>query len=461
MRVHFIGIGGYGMSGLAELWHRRGFTVTGSDAKASSRTRRLESLGIPVFLGHRPEQVVGADVVVYTTDVREDNPELAEARRRGTVVRHRSDLLAELLNGGEGIAVTGTHGKTTTTLMVGTVLLAAGLDPTVVVGAEVEAFGGGAHLGVGPHVVAEADESDGSFLKYQPKVAVVTNIEPEHLDHYGGSFARVLEAFRAFAEGIRPGGFLVASAEDPEAAALRPRHVPVLHYGLQRGRYRARDIVPEGMGQRFRFEVAGREVGEVRLRLPGRHNVQNALAALAVADGLSLSLETAIEALAHFRNARRRFETHYRRDGIQIVDDYAHHPSEIQAVLAAARSLQPRRLIALFQPQRYQRTALLMDAFTKAFDQADLVFLTEIYAPPGEAPIPGVSGAELARRVAARLGERVRYVPTLEEAERAIAETIEAGDLILTMGAGDVYRVAEGLSAALERLDASHVPDAL
>jgi UDP-N-acetylmuramate--alanine ligase len=449
VRVHFVGIGGYSMSGLAEVWRQRGFEVTGSDAKPSPRTDRLLARGIPVAFGHAAERVHGADVVVRTTDVPDDNPELVEARALGIPVRHRSELVAELLNQARGVAVTGTHGKTTTTTLIATLFAAAGFDPTVLLGGEVDAFGGSARTGEGPFVIAEADESDASFLRYEPEFALITNVEPEHLEHYGHDFQNVRRAFARFLEQVRPGGVAVLCQDDPCAAALpAPLHVRVLRYGLTGGEACARAIQELPVGHRFVYVRAGREVAEVRLPLPGLHNVQNAVGALALAEAAGVPLEPGIAALEHFQNAHRRFEEHYRGDGITVVDDYAHHPTEIRAVLAAARELHPQRIVALFQPQRYTRTYNLFDAFLTAFDGADVVFITDIYSPPGEAPIPGVSGAELARRLSAR-GVKAYHVPDLATAQRRLLELAQEGDLLLTMGAGDVYRVAEGLAREL------------
>jgi UDP-N-acetylmuramate--alanine ligase len=450
-RVHFVGIGGYSMSGLAQVWRFRGFEVTGSDLRPSSRTRRLEAQGIPVFYEHRPENVIGADLVVYTTDVPPDNPELVEAKARGIPIRHRSELLAEVINRGRGVAVTGTHGKTTTSTLTATAFLAAGADPTVLLGGEVDAFHGSARPGGGEWVVAEADESDASFLNYLPEIAVITNIEPEHLEHYDYDFENVRRAYAQFVAQVKPGGAAIVCADDPEASRLAPRSgVRRIAYGLTGGDVTAADVRPEGSGHRFRLVVGGRPTVEVVLPIPGLHNVQNALGALAAAWAAGLPLERAAAAFRDFRNAHRRFEEHYRGGGILVVDDYAHHPTEIRAVLRAARGLRPRRLIALFQPQRYTRTEALFEEFVRAFDEADLVLVTEIYSPPGERPIPGVSGEALARRIAERRGGRTEYVRDLETARTRLSQILSDGDLLLTMGAGDVFTVAEHLAEELE-----------
>ncbi|BDG61341.1 UDP-N-acetylmuramate--L-alanine ligase [Caldinitratiruptor microaerophilus] len=451
-RVHFIGIGGYGMSGLARVLLETGHVVTGSDARRSDRTEALERLGATVYIGHDPAHVQGADVVVYSTDVPADNPERVAAREAGIPLLHRSELLARFVNDREGIAVTGTHGKTTTTAMTATILEEGGLDPTVLVGGEVDHFGGTAKVGRGPYVVAEADESDGSFLRYTPRIAVVTNIEPEHLEHYGGDFANVVDAYRRFLGQVRPGGAIVACADDPRALELaraEAGRVRVVLYGLGAGPEPAPDWTASGVrvepaGPVFTAVHQGRPAGEVRLGVPGRHNVQNALAALAVGHLLGVPFPRMAAALARYRGARRRFQVLAEAGGIRVVDDYAHHPTEIRATLRAAREVvgPPGRVIAVFQPHRYTRTASLLDEFGHAFGDADVVVLTEIYSPPGERPIPGVSGQVLAERVRQARGAAVHLLSDPEEIVRFLLREARPGDLVITLGAGDIWRVA-------------------
>ena len=459
-RVHFIGIGGYGMSALARVLLARGAVVSGSDVRPSDRTRWLEACGARVYIGHAAEQVDGAELVVYNTDVPADNVELVAARSAGLPVWHRSQVLADLINHHRGIAVTGTHGKTTTTAMTGLVLVAGGLDPTVLVGGEVPEFGTvTARLGRGPWLVAEACESDGTFLRYRPEIAVVTNVEPEHLDHYGGDFGRLLEAFARFLRGVRPGGLIVACGDHPAVRRLLADLDPaggqrVIRYGIEAEDcdLRARDIETAAEYTRFTVWQGSRPLGEVTLAVPGQHNVLNALAALAVGLQLGVSPEQAAGVLAGFHGAKRRFQVLYDRDGILVVDDYAHHPTEIRATLRAARQRRRPggRVIAVFQPQRYSRTRLLMDEFARAFGDADQVILTEIYAPPGEQPIPGVSSGVLAERIVAAGGPPVELIADREELVERLLATVRPGDLVLTMGAGDIWTVARELARRLQ-----------
>lgn len=463
LRVHFIGIGGYGMSGLALVLLQTGYRVTGSDARWNERIGRLEAAGAVVHIGHDAARVQGADLVVYSTDVPAANPELAAARAAGTRVIHRSELLAEFINRQSGIAVTGTHGKTTVTSMIALLLQGGGLDPTALIGGEVEQLGGNARVGRGPHVVAEADESDRSFLRYFPSVAVITNIEPEHLDHYGGDFQQIVAAYRQFIGQIKPDGVLVACADDPRVMALaqerkgKPGAPRVILYSLsQPADWTAREIRPDPDGIRFRAVRSGQELGEVRLGVPGRQNVANALAAMAVADYLGVPFAAMVPVLAGFHGAKRRFQIIAERGGITVVDDYAHHPTEIRATLQAARERLaaraadgPGRVLAVFQPQRYTRTHWLMQEFAAAFGNADVLVLTEIYSPPGEQPIPGVSSEALARLIEARDGRPVRLISNQEEIVRFLAGEARPGDLVLTMGAGDIWQVARELGRQL------------
>lgn len=452
-RVHFIGIGGYSMSGLALALHARGIRVTGSDVKPSARTDRLRAAGVPVTFGHRAENVGDADTVVYTTDVPESNPERQAARERGLRLVHRSEVLAAVLADRRAVLVTGSHGKTTTTSMIGVVLEAAGWDPLVLVGGEVEAFGGAnVRLGNGPWAVAEADESDGSLVRYAPTVAVLTNVEPEHLDHYGGSFDRLVDTLAAFAGKVPPEGLVVLGADDARLRALAERvGRPAATYALEApADWTARIVRQDPFGTTFEARFRDRPAATVRLRVPGRHNVANALAALAVARFLGIPADTAAGALTGFVGAHRRFEMLAAHDGILVVDDYAHHPTEIRATLAAARQVAPGRVLAVFQPQRYSRTRQLWDAFVDVLGDADGMLVTEIYAPAGETADPAVSGRRLAEATARRHpGRRVLYAPGLEWAADWFEAHARPGDLVLSMGAGDVWRVTHALAARL------------
>lgn len=470
-RVHFIGIGGYGMSGLALVLLRTGYRVTGSDARWNERVGLLEKAGAEVQIGHDAAYVEGADLVVYSTDVPDSNPELAAARAAGLKVIHRSELLAEFINRQAGIAVTGTHGKTTTTAMIALLLEAGGLDPTALIGGEVEQLGGNARVGRGPHVVAEADESDKSFLRYFPSIAVVTNVEPDHLEKYDGDFNQIIAAFRQFMSQVKPDGLLVVCADDAQAVALacdlmgRPGAPRVLFYGLQSAAaWTAVNLRPDPEGIRFTVVRGGKELGEVLLGVPGRQNVANALAAMAVADHLGVPFARMGPVLARFRGAKRRFQIIARQGGVTVVDDYAHHPTEIQATLRAARERVAARaaagepggrVLAVFQPQRYTRTHWLMNEFAAAFGDADLVVLTEIYSPPGEQPIPGVSSTALAQLIEERDGRPVHLISDKAAIVEFLRRTAEPGDLILTMGAGDIWQVAKELGRQLAAEGAS------
>ncbi len=449
MRVHFVGIGGYGMSAIAFVLHGQGVHVTGSDLRPSSRTARLEEIGVEIVYGHASANQEGADKVVYSTDVPPDNVELAAARARGVPVVHRSEMLAEILADGRGICVTGTHGKTTTTSMIAAIMIEGGLDPSVVVGGELEWMGGNARIGHGRYIVAEADESDGSFLRYRPEIAVLTNAEPEHLDHYGGSFENVLHAYRQFLQGAHG---LILTCHDapligPLAKGAAAHH---LTYGLGRGSdYRALRLTQRTSGG-HRFTVHGPDgpMGRLELPVPGRHNVRNALAAIAVGHHLGVPFATMARTLSRFRNAARRFEVVGEGGGVTVVSDYAHHPTEIAAVLEAARELHPKRLIGVFQPQRFARTKLLFTEFPGAFRAADEVVLLDIYAPPGEQPIPNVSSARLAEEMR-RGGQSVTHAGGLGDAHAWLTAHLQPGDLVLVMGAGDVYRLALDVGAAV------------
>lgn len=457
MRVHFIGVGGYGMSGLAEVLRARGHDVSGCDVRANRRTDRLADLGVQVVIGHDPGHVVGQDRVIYSTDVSDENPERMEARARGVPVLHRSEVLAEILAAGRpAVVVTGTHGKTTTTTLLTHLLARAGMEPLGIVGGEVDAWGGGVHLGTEGLVVAEGDESDGSFLRYAPDVAVVTHMEPEHLEHYGMDFERVAEAYGQFLSQVQPMGTAVLWRGSPRLMALAGRVRGSVHtYGEETDAFtRASGIEATARGVAFDVQRDGAPLGRVFVPLHGMHNVRNALAALDAALTLGAPWEALVEGLATFANAHRRFEVIATGGDVTVLDDYAHHPTEIRAVLAAARELGPGRVIAVFQPQRYIRTKNLWNGFVTAFDGADVAILTDIYAPAGEERIAGVSGEALASEIG-REHPDCRYAGSLDRALASVLDVVRPGDLVVTMGAGDVYRVAEGLREHLTRLSTS------
>ncbi len=449
-RIHFIGIGGYSMSGLALAFRAQGAVVSGSDHRRSERTLRCEAAGIRVSYGHDAANIGNATEVVFSTDVPPDNPELAAARERGLSIRHRSEMLARLIGPRRAVCVTGTHGKTTTTSMVGAILMEAGWDPLVLVGADVADFGGqNVHLGKGGWAVAEADESDGSFLRYKPDVAVVMNLEPEHLEHYGGRFSAVVEAVDRFVAQVVPGGVAVMSAEDPVLAGVVARAAtPVLTFGAL-GDVTAERVSLAPDGSTFDVAWRGDPLATFHLRLPGRHNVDNALAALAVARHVGVETEVAARALQNFLGARRRFETVALKDGIRIVDDYAVHPTEIRATIQAARQLTSGRVLAVVQPHRTERVQNLWPEFQDVLAEADLTFVTDVYIPPGTAaPADGADG--LARRLAdagraRRPGAHIEYSGSVDASIARLLHEIRAGDTVLALGAGDVSRLASTL----------------
>jgi UDP-N-acetylmuramate--alanine ligase len=460
-RVHFIGIGGLGMSGIAELLANLGYLVTGSDEKRSSITDRLATLGIGVAYGHAAEHVAGADVVVVSSAVRRTNPEVVEAGRRQIPVIPRAEMLAELMRLRYGVAVAGAHGKTTTTSMIALVLERAGLDPTAVIGGRLSAFGSNARLGRGELMVAEADESDRSFLKLFPTIAVITNIDHEHLENYGG-FDDLQQAFVDFANKVPFYGVVVACADDPDLVAVFPRiSRRVITYGLDSPEA---DITAAGVTlgpfsvratvQRRERRARGpagqvADLGGLSLAIPGRHNLLNALAALAVGLELGLSFDQVAAGLREFRGVERRFEVRGEPRGILVVDDYGHHPTEIAAALSAARTL-GRRIVVAFQPHRFSRTAALMDAFGPALAEADEVVITDIYAA-GEDPIPGVTLDVLSAAVR-RHARAVHVVPRLDDVPAAIAAIAQPGDVVITLGAGSIGTIPERVIELLHRM---------
>jgi UDP-N-acetylmuramate--alanine ligase len=446
--VHFVGIGGAGMSGIAEVLLNLGYEVSGSDLADNAVTRRLQSLGAAVLLGHAPENVAGADAVVVSTAVRDDNPEVMAARSRKVPVVPRALMLAELMRLRQGIAVAGTHGKTTTTSLIASVLAEAGMDPTFVIGGRLEAAGTHAKLGRGEFIVAEADESDASFLYLTPVLAVVTNIDADHMETYGHDFGRLKQAFVDFVQRIPFYGMAVLCADDANVRDILPAiSKQITTYGTAAdAQVRASDLRPEGAGMRFTARIGTNGKArrlDIRLNLPGVHNVLNALAAIAVGFEIGVPEPAIVRALQEFKGVGRRFQRHGEvplpgGGSFTLVDDYGHHPAEMAATIAAARGAFPgRRLLLAFQPHRYTRTRDCFEDFVKVLSSADAVILTEVY-PAGEAPIVAADGRSLARAV--RVHGRVEpiFVEKIEEMAPVILGTARDGDVVLTMGAGSV-----------------------
>jgi len=447
--IHFVGIGGIGMSGIAELLLNLGHAVSGTDLRETDVTRRLVGLGAVIRQGHDAAHVpAGVDVVVVSSAVKRDNPEWMEARRRGVPVVPRAEMLAELMRLKEGIAIAGSHGKTTTTSMVATVMSEAGLDPTVVVGGKLNALGSNAFLGKGEEIVVEADESDGSFLRLTPTIAVVTNVDPEHLDHFG-TYDALKTAFVEFVNRVPFYGLAVMCVDHPAVQSMLPRvekrHVT---YGFSaQAEYRAAEIGSSGLTSSFELVRRGERRGRVELAMVGRHNVQNALAALAVADELGVPFDVARAALGSFRGVQRRFTVRGEAGGVMVVDDYAHHPAELAATLGGARSAFDRRLVALFQPHRYTRTRDLLPEFARAFNDAEVVRVTDVYAA-GEQPIAGADAHALVEAIRACGHRDVAYVPRAVLTAEAAA-LVRPGDLAITLGAGDITNVSGELVSRL------------
>ena len=453
-RVHFVGIGGIGMSGIAELLANLGYEVSGSDTKRSDITDRLSGLGVRIAIGHSAEHVGEADVVVLSSAISSDNPELLEARRRHVPVIARAEMLAELMRLRFGIAIAGAHGKTTTTSMIALMLERAGLDPTAVIGGRLSAFGSNARLGSGKYMVAEADESDRSFLKLSPSIAVVTNIDREHLEAYG-TFERLVDAFADFAGRVPFYGAVVACLDDAPVAGLLGRlERRVITYGFaEDADVRGESPVSDGRSAEcaVRFAIrglpGGAGSGRITLAVPGIHNLQNALAATAVGLELGVPFDRIASALAEFRGAERRYQMRGTSHGVTVIDDYGHHPTEIAAVLRAARSGAPARLVAVFQPHRYSRTRDLIADFGGALALADIVVLTDIYSA-GEAPIPGATLDALASAVRASV-PNLCVVPALDDVPNAVAKLVRDGDLVVTLGAGSIGGAGDRILSAI------------
>ncbi|HTY26177.1 MAG TPA: UDP-N-acetylmuramate--L-alanine ligase [Desulfomonilaceae bacterium] len=436
--VHFVGIGGVGMSGIAEILLALGFRVSGSDLRDSAAAQRLEGLGARVWTGHHKDHLEKADVVVFSSAVADDNPEILAARERGIPVIPRAEMLAELMRMQTSIAVAGMHGKTTTTSMIASVLSSAGLDPTVVIGGKLDTLGGGARLGQGDLLVAEADESDRTFLKLYPTIAVITNIEMEHVDCYS-NIAEITDAFLSFVDRIPFYGYAVVCLDDPQIQKILPQiKKRVITYGLS-SQAVVRGWKPyfEGGTSRFTVYKEDETLGEIHLPMPGLHNVLDSLAAVAVADLFDVPFEQTRTALNSFPGVQRRFTLRGKAAGVTVFDDYGHHPTEIRAVLQAARQISGGRIAVLFQPHRYTRTKGLFDEFLTCFHDADLLYITDIY-PASEQPIEGVTGEALCRGIRSRGHKTAKFLDDEALIAAEVTRDLKPGDMLITLGAGDV-----------------------
>ncbi|MBN2719664.1 MAG: UDP-N-acetylmuramate--L-alanine ligase [Proteobacteria bacterium] len=448
--IHFVGIGGIGMSGIAEVLCNLGYQVSGSDLAASDTALRFRDLGCTVSIGHEGKNIEGADVVVISSAVRGDNPEVVAARQAGIPVVARAAMLNELMRMKYGIAVAGSHGKTTTTSMIATIMGEAGLDPTMVIGGKLHSLGTNARLGEGDYLVAEADESDGSFLQLTPTIAVVTNIDREHMDHYG-DFENLRNAFRTFVEKVPFYGRAVLCLDDKEVAGLlADLDRPTMTYGLTpQADVSAVEIRNEGFSTSFTILHEGEPLGPLTLPVPGLHNVLNSLAAVGVALELEIPFAAIAGALGSYSGTQRRFQFRGEAEGVRVYDDYAHHPSEIRATLKAVRGGWKGRVVVLFQPHRFSRTRDLLPEFGTAFHYADRVCVCDIYSA-GEDPIEGLSGADVAVSIASHGHRDAGYAGSWETAVGQILEDLAEGDLVLTLGAGDIWKAGDQILAGLE-----------
>lgn len=438
------------MSALAKILVEKGYEVTGSDVKESAMTGVLRDLGARIYIGQRSENVQGAEAIVVSTAIRDTNPEVVEAKRLGIKKLHRSDVNAFLINNSKGIAVAGAHGKTTTTSMLGVALDYAGWSPSIIIGGEVDYLGSNARLGSSDYLVSEADESDGTFLKYYPYIGIVTNVEDDHLDHYG-TVENIIRAFTRFLSQVREDGFAVVCFDNENIRNIvKNVKTRCISYAIDHeADYRAANIRISTDGTTFDVLHNGENLGKVRLCVPGRHNVLNAMASVAAGVEIGLTVPQMAEGLARFHGAKRRFQTKGKVDNIWVVDDYAHHPTEIATTLKAARQTQPKRLICAFQPHRYSRTRLLQKEYGSCFQGADVLVLTDVYGA-GEDPIPGIDGQLLVDEIARQTGQQPVYIQDKKDIAAYLKSIARPGDLIITMGAGDIVRSGEELVELLE-----------
>ena len=449
-KVHFVGIGGAGMSALAKILVEKGYNVSGSDVKESVMTGILRDLGAKVFIGQRAENVQDTEAIVVSSAIRENNPEVVEAKRLGLKRLHRSDVNAFLINNSKGIAVAGAHGKTTTTSMLGVSLDYEGVSPSIIIGGEVDYLGSNAKLGKSDYLVSEADESDGTFLKYYPYIGIVTNVENDHMDHYG-TMENIIKAFTQFLNQIREDGWGVVCFDNENIRNIvKNVNRKIVSYAIDHeADYVAANIKADASGTSFDVIHKGENLGTVKLNVPGRHNVLNAMACVVTGITLGQSVAQMAEGLTMFNGAKRRFQTKGKAQGVWVVDDYAHHPTEIATTLKAARQTQPKRLVCAFQPHRYSRTQLLQKEYGSCFRDADLLVLTDVYSA-GEDPILGIDGELLVKEVAEQTGQRTVYIKDKKEIAAYLKSIAQEGDLIMTMGAGDIVKCGEELVELLK-----------
>jgi len=438
------------MSAIARVLIDLGYKVTGSDVAMNDLAKKLEARGAVVHIGHHAAHVEGADIIVYSTSIPKDNPEVVAAEAKGIVVMHRSQMLARILNERTGVAVAGAHGKTTTTSMISHVMEECGVDPTFIIGGELMNAGTNAKAGTSDYVIAEADESDGSFLEYRPMYEIVTSIEPDHLEHFDGDFNNLKQAYVKFLSHLKPGGKAVLCIDDSHVREVLPSVTEtVITYSIDPAisggaDFRAEEIQCGDRCSTCKIYHKDQLLGELTLTVPGNHNIANALAAIIVCLDTGLSFKQIAVALTTFRGAKRRFQIIGEARDILVVDDYAHHPTEIIATLSGARA-SGRRVIAVFQPQRYTRTFFLMDEFSRAFGEADEVIVTDIYSPAGEPKIEGVTSEALVEKIRINSHPRAQYIPTKEQMQEQVFKDLQPGDLVLTMGAGDIGNRLIGL----------------
>ncbi|WP_025717696.1 UDP-N-acetylmuramate--L-alanine ligase [Paenibacillus sp. 1-18] len=448
--VHFIGIGGYGMSAIARVMLEMGYTVTGSDVASQELTEKLAAKGAKIYIGHTPEHIAGADIVVYSTALSRDNVERVAAEELNIPTLHRSQMLARLLNERKGVAVAGAHGKTTTSSMIALVMERCNVDPTYIIGGEITNLGTNAKAGKSEFVVAEADESDGSFLQYHPWQGIVTNIEADHLENYDGDFNRLKSAYVQFLSQIRPDGAAIVCADDQNIREMIPQlQTRVITYGVEHeSDYMATDIQLGDRRLSFTMSRKGTALGTIELSVPGRHNMYNAMATVISCLEAGIPFDQIAASILEFHGAKRRFQVLGESNDILVIDDYAHHPTEIEATISAARAT-GKRIIAVFQPQRYSRTFFLLDAFSRAFSEANEVIITDIYSPAGEKQIEGVHSSKLVDLIVQNSNANAIYLPTKEAVIEELKDRLQPGDLVLTMGAGDIWKAGDALARHL------------